>query len=71
MLIGQMKKHEQVPKVFISSTVKGIDPKDSGLKPYREEIYRIITSEFGWDCICSEESGQYFGGLTFQLVLML
>lgn len=62
MQIKKKKEHNRVPKVFISSTVKGIYSKDIGLKPYREEIYKMITTEFEWECACSGESDQYFWG---------
>lgn len=55
-------KYKRLPKVFISSTIKGVKRGDPGLEPYRQKLHKMITDEFKWDCICSGESDQYFWG---------
>jgi len=57
-----MKLTDKVLQVFLSSTIKGKTPDDPGLEPYREKIRKMITSEFGWKCICSEENNVEFWG---------
>lgn len=57
-----MEKTHKVPKIFISSTIKGKAPSDPCLEPYRQEICKMITSEFGWESICFEENDKYFSG---------
>lgn len=62
MIFTPTDERKRVPKVFISSTVKGVKPEDSGLEPYREKLYKLVTEKFKWECTCSGISDQYFWG---------
>ena len=57
-----MTKTASVPRVFLSSTVKGYAPDDPGLEPYRERIEELIVGKFGWRCLRSEGTGAGFWG---------